>query len=215
VHLEIVSLRDSALVPEPEHDDQRQQTRQDEGCDGGDHGDCPNDAERVGLEEQSSERCSLEHGLRLRLGRCIGRGTLGVRHGGGAQLGVGLPATDLVQVNGDEIVGVDLSLGASRELLSCVLRDGGDHRWRDLASRLGVSKRSCRRERNLLLGKLVVYVGVGKARPPQQQSTGDDENDHHDGAPDADQEIEHLALHLVFPFFGPIWVRALPQASAP
>ena len=68
-----------------------------ERCDGTPQGDVGDQAEPVGLEQQTSERGALEDRLDLGLGCRVGRRALGQRHRRGAQLGVGLAATDLLR----------------------------------------------------------------------------------------------------------------------
>jgi hypothetical protein len=80
----------------------------DEGGDRGDAGDHAHGPEGVGVEQQTAQGLALEHCVGL---GCHG-GVRGLGDGLGRQLRVGLAAAGRLEVIGDEVVGVDLGLGA-------------------------------------------------------------------------------------------------------
>jgi hypothetical protein len=119
------------------------------------------------------ERRALEHRLDLGLGGGVSGAALGQGHGCRAQLGVGLAASDLLQVHGDEVVGVGLGLGARGQLLAGVLLQVGDHARGYLGARLGLGKRRGGREGDLLGRQLVLgrpFVGPKAPRKAGQKS---------------------------------------------
>src|SRR6201996_4419048 len=118
-----------------------------QGDDVGDLGDLP---PAVGVQQHAAQRLALED--------CADQaGELGVvRLGQGLsrQLGVGLAAGHVGDVDGDEVVGVGLGLLAGEQLLPGVLADRRDHAGRDLGPGLGVGERGGRGEGDLLGGEV-------------------------------------------------------------
>ena len=91
-----------------------------ERADRGDPGDSAHRAECVGVEQQTAQGLALEH-----LATCVASLVLSAWALGG-ELRVGLAAADRLEVIGDEVIGVDVGLGAGRQLLSGVGVHGGN-----------------------------------------------------------------------------------------
>jgi hypothetical protein len=95
-------------------------------------------------------------------------------------------------VQADEVVGVAFGLLAGGQLLSGVgdqagllLLFGGE----------GVG----RLERDLLLGELVVYVGVGEAGVAGEDQSGDEEESGEQQPADTDHQVQGPTLHGITP----------------
>ena len=161
-------------------------------CDEGDRGEGP---ERVGLKQQAPQCGALEHGRCLGLGGGVGGRSLGESLGLGRELRVGQPATDLLEVDRNEVICVDLCLLARHQWLPGVLRHCANHRWGDLSTRDRVGKSCLGREDDLLLGQLVVHVGVGEAVAPHEENARHHQDDHHHRTSGAGDQIEYLSLH--------------------
>ena len=84
-----------------------------DGCVAGDRADL---APAVGVEQHAAKRGALEDGRHFTSELGVG----GISLRGGAQLRVGLATTDLVEMDGDEVVGVDLGLRTGGQLLAGV-----------------------------------------------------------------------------------------------
>src|SRR6516225_1792883 len=99
----LVALRDAAAVHQADDRQDEQHTRTYEGGQGGPTCDGADGPERVGREEQAAQRRSLEHRVDRLRQLCVRRVALELAR----QFGIGLAAAYLLQMVGDEVVGVD------------------------------------------------------------------------------------------------------------
>src|SRR6185437_11717747 len=106
----------------------------------------------------------------------------------GGQLSVGLAAADGLEVVGDEVVGVDLGLGAGGQLLAAVWAHGGEFGGGDgFAVRGG--------EVDLLSGELGADFAADEGVGPGQQAAGGDQGDGEEQAGGSQQDVEVSASH--------------------
>jgi hypothetical protein len=90
----------------------------DERGDRGDTGDGAHGAEGVSVQKKPAQRLTLNIVFTVAASLV----SVGLAWAWAAELRVGLAAADLVQVHGDEVIGVDLGLGTGGQLLAGILR---------------------------------------------------------------------------------------------